>query len=78
MFESDLRRRLGIILAVVGALLAGPLPFAIVVMRHEHLETLTDPTPEELRASPLPILSAVIGIVVCAAGAWMIFRSSRK
>lgn len=78
MYGSDLHKRLGIILIVIGAILACFVPFALVVMRHEELGELSNPTPEELRPTHLPIVSAVIGIVVSAAGAWLIFKGTRK
>jgi len=78
MYGTDLQKRLGIILVVIGSILACFVPFALVVMRHEELGELSNPTPEELRSSKMPLVSAVIGMLVSAAGIGMIFKATRK
>jgi len=78
MYGNDLKKRLGIILTVVGAILACAVPFVLVVLRHNELEELSNPTPEELKATPWPLISATLGMVVSGAGMWLIFQSTKK
>jgi hypothetical protein len=78
MYGSDLKKRLGIILTVVGAILACAVPFALVVLRHQQLEELSNPTPEELKSTHWPMISAFAGMVVSAVGVWFIFQANKK
>jgi len=78
MYGTDLQKRLGIILTVIGAILACFVPFALVVLGHEELSELSNPTPEELRSNKMPLISAVIGTLISAAGIGMIFKATRK
>jgi len=76
--DASHNRRLGIILVVVGGLLACFVPFILVVARHQQLEEISNPTPEELGSIHTPLIAAVAGLLMAAAGAWLLFKSSRK
>jgi len=78
MYGSDLQKRLGILLTIVGAILACAVPFALVVLRQNALDELSNPTPEELRPIHSPLIAAVVGMVIAGVGVGLIYRATRK
>jgi hypothetical protein len=71
-------RKAGIALIIVGATLSVPIPFAIGLLRHNRLENLPNPTPEDVSAGVRSsFLVAVAGFVLIGLGVLLTILSNK-